>query len=412
MGRLFPLLLFLLAVTSSRGAGIAWVDDEIVDYARRATVTVVMNGTSGVTGFFASNDGLVVTSANPLEGATELTVITSDRLRIDRVKVLAIDTEQNLAVLTAGARPPAHLKVRKTPASPGDPCAILYSYDLRILVADGALLSRRRALDWTEASFTDLWCLQVPPDKAGLNGAPVITRDGSVAALCNFVIGAGVEKRDFALPESAINAVLDQARAAKKDLPLPLTAKFKRTPPPQDRDYYEGLKLHGLGDLPAARARFLAAYNRQPQNPVLISALAGACMVMGDKVEAEKLYRESARLAPDKILPQINLGILLEERGDRAAALSYYQDLTTRFPDLPQAWGGLSSVLYNTGRKDEALAAARKYTTLQPDSIIPWNGYARMLELTGNTTESARIKDKARELEAFLTQVRNTTPQR
>ena len=90
-------------------ADIAWLSDEVVNQARASIVTVETSPTTAVTGFFASEDGLVVTTAGYLEGCEKLTVITQAQKALTDVKLLAVSREQDLAVLATGGKAPAHL---------------------------------------------------------------------------------------------------------------------------------------------------------------------------------------------------------------------------------------------------------------------------------------------------------------
>jgi Flp pilus assembly protein TadD len=407
--------LLLFCTASATAADIEWLRSEVVNKARLAAVTVESGNDFTVSGFFATEDGLVVTSATNLSGAKNVTVVTEAGKRLPGAKLMAIDPNYNLAVLATGKKPPAWLQVRKEAAGNGEPCVVLYNGGGAFIKAtDGILAASGRIADLTGAGFQDCWFVVLAPDKLGLNGAPAITGDGHVSGLCFSMIGVGIQKLNFFTPETTLREVLARAREATKPLPTPagLAGSKWDLELLDDTSMTEALRLASTGDLAGTIPHLRAALTRHPDNPVVIEHLGGACMAVGEKKEAEMHLRESLRIAPQFVNNHLLLGLLLERKGDDQATLRYFQDLTTRFPQFGTAWGTLSDVLLRTGDKTGALAAAKKWTELQPGVFIAWDAYALALAATGDSAAADRARDKSRELEDYVFKVRYTAPKR
>ena len=411
MCRLFlasALLLFCAATGSA--LDITWLSDEVVNKARAASVIVATSRQAGVVGFFASEDGLIVTTATTLEGVKNPLIITADSRQIEGVTLMAMDSLHNLAVLATHQKTPAYLQVRQTAARPGEACAaILMRSDVTLKISDGVLMARKPTLDWTNTRFQELWSVLLPPAATGLAGAPIITSDGCVAAICSTTSGAGNLQLAMAFPESAIQEVLTQARAATKPLPFP---PKRANDPSDDRDYKSGLAKIRSGDPEGARADFQAALARQTQNVLILDQLAQACIAAGDRTEGRKLHRECARLAPERLLSHVHEGLALEAAGKDEEAIRHYQDLVTRYPNLSPAWGGLGLLLLKTGRHAEAVVATRRWTELQPELAATWNAFSTCLMDAGEPAEANRARNKAWELDDLQFKIRYGSPKR
>jgi Flp pilus assembly protein TadD len=404
------ILLWLASAAIATAADIAWLSGEVVNKARAASVIVATSRQAGVVGFFASEDGLVVTTAMTLEGVKNPLILTADSRQIEGVTLMAMDSFHNLAVLATHQKTRAYLQVRQIAAQSGETCAaISMRSDGTLKISDGMLMAHKPTLDWTETRFQKLWSVLLSPATSGLAGAPIITSDGCVAAICSNTSGSGNLQLAMAFPESAIQEVLTQARAATKPLPFP---PKPANDPSGDRDYDNGLAKIRSGNPEGARANFQAALARQPQNVLILNQLAQACIAAGDRAEGRKLHRECARLAPERLLSHVHEGLALEAEGKDEEAIRHYQDLVTRHPNLSAAWGGLGLLLHKTGRHAEAVAATRRWTELQPELAATWNAYSTCLTDAGDPAEADRARNKAWELDDLQFKIRYGAPKR
>ncbi len=95
---------------------------------------------------------------------------------------------------------------------------------------------------------------------------------------------------------------------------------------------------------------------RQPQNVIALTSLAGAAREQGDLERARALLDRALALAPDRALVHYQLGVLATARGDHDAAFRHYHEASRRQPDAFDALSEAASALARAGRTDEAVA--------------------------------------------------------
>jgi hypothetical protein len=252
-------------VAAKDPSNIQWLDDAVIRKARQAVVMIQSDDAANGSwsGFFASADGWVVTPASHLEGLRRVVIRTHDKKEIEGARVMAIDPLTDLAVLATGKRkPPAYLSVTDQPVAAGESCVAINHMEAGIFkTADGMLLARRKGMDWSETRCMELWSVAVSPNMNGLIGAPVITRDGRVAGMCDFVGGSQWQRFNYAIPDEAIVEVLVRARAARKPLEFPKAGEISGSCEPAvigDPDYMEAMALTSAGNRAAAIEKYRA----------------------------------------------------------------------------------------------------------------------------------------------------------
>ena len=77
------------------------------------------------------------------------------------------------------------------------------------------------------------------------------------------------------------------------------------------------------GDLELAQARFIKAYEMNPDSAEPIANLALLYDAVGDKTHAEKLYRFAIKLDPDNYRARNNLGALIGDKGQLLRSREY-----------------------------------------------------------------------------------------
>ena len=408
-----PAVLFCL-IAGGRADDIRWLDDKIIRQTRQATVGILSrDGHASASGFFVSENGLVIACASTLEGLAEVVMFTSDNEEITGAKLVALDPLTDLAVLATGRRPPAFLTVHQKPVAANSSCAVVFRSGRAFKAADGVLLARRAQLDWTESRFLAVWSIAINPNMNGLTGAPVVTADGKVAGMCDFVTGFPPQKFVFAIPETAISTALEQARTAPapRDFPRPGEVSrhgFSNTDP----DYIEGMTRMSEGDPFGALDSFKSALRNHPKDPPAMIQVAACSRATGDVASAKRVLEELVRIAPERLQARAMLGMTLSEEGTSETTVRYFEELTTGFPEFAAAWGELGALRFDLGHKPAALAALKRHTELEPDSIHSWSVYAKALFATGDFDEATRAADRARELESILFKLTYSAPKR
>ncbi|MFC1595781.1 tetratricopeptide repeat protein [Candidatus Margulisiibacteriota bacterium] len=119
-------------------------------------------------------------------------------------------------------------------------------------------------------------------------------------------------------------------------------------------------------------------------------------MSVSDLKLREKHLRHALKLTPNYIVPKINLGLLLVNRGDNQTGLQLLQTAVAQDPKRAQSHFWLSRGYFLSQKYPEALASVREAARLNPGQ--PRNLYeaARQNQLTG------RYKDSIKYLQAII----------
>jgi protein O-mannosyl-transferase len=104
--------------------------------------------------------------------------------------------------------------------------------------------------------------------------------------------------------------------------------------------------------------------------------------------DSEKLWRYVVGLAPDNFIARVNLGLVLDERGEADAAIAQFEKARQVRPDYVEACNGLGNALKHAGRTTEAIAEFRKALELAPDLPQVHNNLAAVLAQTGQLAEA------------------------
>lgn len=99
--------------------------------------------------------------------------------------------------------------------------------------------------------------------------------------------------------------------------------------------------------------------------------------------EAQSAYRRALALDAGNAEAHINLGRLLQERGQLREAESHYREAMARAPGEPTATFNLGTVLEDMGRTREAIDAYRRAIEADPRCTDAHYNLARLYERTG-----------------------------
>lgn len=174
------------------------------------SVVLIRSPTGLGSGFVATADGKIVTNFHVIEGATEASIVTSDRVEHKDIEVIALDKERDLAVLRIRGRKlkPLALADSKLAKAGDHVVAIGNPLGLGGTISDG-LLSAIRELP-------ELTVLQISaPISPGSSGGPVFNDHGEVIGVSTFLLLGG-QNLNFAIPINVVKPLL----AGDKGTPL------------------------------------------------------------------------------------------------------------------------------------------------------------------------------------------------
>ena len=157
------------------------------------------------------------------------------------------------------------------------------------------------------------------------------------------------------------------------------------------------LRLHVAGKLDAAVAAYRAILRRHPKACDCWCNLGAALRALGRKDEGLEALRQGARVCPQHVGLNQNLGNALEDARDQRAAWEHHQQTVDRFqaalrsvPDNAELWNALGRSLLKLRSFEAAAAAHRRAIALRPASAAYRLDLARVLPVLGRHAENER----------------------
>src|SRR3989338_9731642 len=181
---------------------------------------------SSGSGFFVSSDGFLLTNRHVVEDpSAEYSIIMNDQKKL-KVKVVARDSVNDMAVLKASGAPPTG---GFTPISLGDSDAVSIGQtaiaignalgEFQNTVSVGVISGLRRTLVASGAASGPEELSEVLQTDAAINpgnsGGPILNLKGEVIGL-NTAIAQGAENIGFAIPINQLKRALEEAKTSGK----------------------------------------------------------------------------------------------------------------------------------------------------------------------------------------------------
>ena len=114
--------------------------------------------------------------------------------------------------------------------------------------------------------------------------------------------------------------------------------------------------------------------------------------------DSEKLWRYALSVAPDNFVARVNLGLVLDEKGEVDAAIAQYEKAERIQPGYAEEHNNLGNALCRAGRVPEAIAQYEKALELVPGLPQVENNLGTALAQNGQLTEAIAHFRKAIEL--------------
>jgi uncharacterized protein YecT (DUF1311 family) len=157
------------------------------------------------TGFFVSGDGLLVTTAHVIKGATSAVVQLSNGAVTSVISIKAVYPDADLAFVQTGLKKSEHLMLAiAKPIEKGSAVAVLGNpQGLEFSLSTGVVSSFRRTEVAEYVQFT-------APISKGSSGSPVFDSDGNVIGIATMYQRDG-QNLNFAVSAKTIAALREQA---------------------------------------------------------------------------------------------------------------------------------------------------------------------------------------------------------
>jgi tetratricopeptide (TPR) repeat protein len=130
-------------------------------------------------------------------------------------------------------------------------------------------------------------------------------------------------------------------------------------------------------------------YDSEVQNNIGVTRV-----LIGDRDEAEKMFRAAATMDPSQHQALVNLARILREKGHYDEAVPLYRRALALQPDLPEALEGLGIALGSAGRHGEAVGVFLRWTQVQPGVARAYQGLGMALTQTNRREEARRYLEQ------------------
>ncbi|MDP2808956.1 MAG: tetratricopeptide repeat protein [Rhodocyclaceae bacterium] len=134
---------------------------------------------------------------------------------------------------------------------------------------------------------------------------------------------------------------------------------------------------------------------REPGNADAWNDLGNATLDLGHAAEAERCFRQSLALAPDRAHAHYNLARLHQMAGHTNEALSGYERALALAPRLAPAAYNRAILLGGLNRPDEAIDAYRQLLAWAPDHAHAWNNLGKALRERGEAEAAVSASGEA-----------------
>ncbi|CAA6603545.1 conserved hypothetical protein [Rhodospirillaceae bacterium LM-1] len=142
-----------------------------------------------------------------------------------------------------------------------------------------------------------------------------------------------------------------------------------------DKALADAQKLHAKGKLREAEAIFAALIKAYGRDAPILTELAKAAAMMGEREVAISLFRRAVAAAPLAAAAHYNLGKALKSDGSIADAIHAYKTAIQLDPLMAEAHYNLGNALCDQGQTQDGVAAFLRATAVEPENDMYWSNY-------------------------------------
>lgn len=402
-GLLTPRSLFisLLVLVLTPGMALSLTPGDLYRQGKAATVLIVgindeSNALSFGSGVFISEQGLVLTNAHVVEDSTRLFVYIRNQAVDPAAKILAIDSDLDVAVLRVQTDyPTPFLPLASEVPEEGRP-AIAVGYprvsdvlqmgltlhaSVFPMTISGTAMGRSRTVGLPISFIQTVGTLN-----AGSSGGPLVDNEtGEIAGLVVHTVpyleqikNARGERQGTVMMRAGLSYSIPASRLRdwlqKNRIPFSLKQTTDVPLAPEEKEvstraflttahllHLMAAVLHQDRDLlDLAIQHYESALQLEPDQPAVLRNLGLALAAKGDTERARATYERAFALTPSDPVLLKNMGELRSGLRDTQGAAELYRAAVRQDPCLVSAVLGLSTVLQAQGRADEAMQALRR----------------------------------------------------
>jgi tetratricopeptide (TPR) repeat protein len=151
---------------------------------------------------------------------------------------------------------------------------------------------------------------------------------------------------------------------------------------------YHGIEIEQPEGRTDKRGQFVLPVTPPEQNADALFERAQAAEEIGDRAEAERLYRGLMKSDPTDAAPPFNLGNMLRADGRKVEAEAAFRAATRADPMFAEAWYNLSDLLDEQGRSEAAIDCLRRALHAAPEYVDAMFNLALLLQRSNRHNEA------------------------
>lgn len=122
--------------------------------------------------------------------------------------------------------------------------------------------------------------------------------------------------------------------------------------------------------------------------------------------DLETLWQDTLEKNPDSLLAEVNMGVLLQQRGDTEGALKKFYRALEILPNDEQAYFNIGNIYKSQGRLDDAIECYRKALEILPEFIAARTNLANTFKMQGRMDQAVKQYEKILEIKPSDAQTR------
>jgi S1-C subfamily serine protease/cytochrome c-type biogenesis protein CcmH/NrfG len=343
-------------------------------------------------GFFVSDDGLLVTNYHVIASASFASVRTGKGGTMLVEGVAAADAKADLALLKVSAKGVPFLKVARggTPAVGTRVFAIGNPEGLTNTLSEGLISGVRSAEETGEVALIQT----TAAISHGSSGGALMTGDGTVVGVTKGAIEDG-QNLNFAVPAELVRKLI-----AGRGTLRTLASASSETLSPRDAAAYVGvLEALDRGKFEQAASLMKNLSDRQRNTPTFWFTTGCLHYKLQNLDLAEQAFKDAIKLRPDFSAAYSRLGDVYNYQNQNEKALDAYRKAVQINPKESRAYCGAGFVYGKQGEFDRAVAIFDKGIAADPKDVELLCRKGIMLGAAKRFAEAVKVYEVALKLD-------------
>ena len=302
------------------------------------------------TGFFISQDGVLVTARHVAQAEKNLVAITQDGKKLPVTGFIGEDRDYDIAVLKIERTHCARLRLAYETLKTNQAVALVSAQDMIGPACSTGIVAAVISLPGLLETLAT-----TVPVRAGQSGSPLLNAEGDVVGVVPYV---SATESATASPVAVIQRIMAKAGTNSPTAFRSRPSNGSNLPLLLDADFKPAIDAVRRADWREAERRLKRVAKRFPESPFTFTALAMAQIRSGQVEKARANVERAHQLSPGSAMPYLLKAVCLVSRGDLSQGLGPVRKaLELGLPNNDtacSAWELVASVEKGLGHNNEA----------------------------------------------------------